>query len=804
MAPRSLARWFNHTPFALKFAVVGLLVAGPLLVASGIAVASFQARVQALNAVEAALVAADHIRTLAISVARHRGHTATVLAGGEGASAPLVAEQRFMLPQLDRVIAHLDAPGWRLTGLADPAGLRGELLALTQLPKALDLGANFQRHSAIVSTLLTASARLGHGLALPPERATENDLVFVRLPMLIEDVGRQRGWGSAILTRQQASREAAETYMLYAGATARQLELLRSDPATLARLDKLHGGLGRPVLEALNEAEAFHRRSMLAVRLPQGDDGAGARHFADGTAVIDHLAAVNETLVAVQRAGNARELAAAERLRAVAVLALAAVLGLLFVLYREFSRSTVHRLHSLGQATQQLARSDFDQPIAVEGRDEIAQLGQALESARLLLREAVVERARGLAAQHADQAKTEFLARWSHDLRTPLNAVLGFADLIEGRPGTRLSDAQRADLQRIRQAGAHLLRLVNDVLDITRTEVSKVALQLAPQALPEAVSEALALLQPQAEAAAVALRLNPGAVTAADRVLADRTRLVQILGNLVGNAIKFNRPGGHVDLSLAAEGQHLVVAVADTGPGIAPEALARLFVPFERLNASERQIEGSGLGLAVSQRLAGAMGGEIVVHSTPGEGSVFSLRLPRALEPVAGGATTAAAAAAARPQPRGRLAYVEDDPVNALLVREMLFGFPDFFLAVYATGAEALQAVRAGERFDLWMIDKQLPDIDGVELLGELSALAQAQGSKPPVAVMLSADALAGSVAPALAAGFVDYWTKPVALHALRADVARTLAWARGEAGAEPPPRLATIPGSGQAASSRS
>jgi signal transduction histidine kinase/CheY-like chemotaxis protein len=609
-------------------------------------------------------------------------------------------------------------------------------------------------------------------------------------------VGRQRGWGTAILTQQQASREAAEAYTLYAGATARRLELLRSDPATLARLDRLHGGLGRPVAEALNEAEGFLRRSMLALRVPQGEDSAGARHFADGTAVIDHLAAVNETPVAVQRASNARELAAAAWARAAAWLALLLVLSLLFVLYREFSRSTVRRLRALGLATRQLVHSDFDQPIRVEGGDEIAELGQSLEGARLLLREAVAERARGLAAQQADRAKTDFLARWSHDLRTPLNAVLGFADLIEGRPGARLSDVQRGDLRRIRQAGQHLLRLVNDVLDITRIEASQVELKLAPQPVHDAVAEALALLEPQAEAAAVVLRLHPGTVSVADRVLADRTRLLQILGNMMGNAIKFNRPGGRVDVSLRGDGQYLVVAVADTGPGIAADAQARLFVPFERLNAAEWQIEGSGLGLAVSQRLAGAMGGQIEVQSTPGQGSCFSLRLPRATGPVLAAPVSAAAV---RALPQGRLAYVEDDPVNALLVREMLAGTPGLLLAVFTTAAEALDAARAGECFDLWMIDKQLPDIDGVTLLGELNAMARAQGQPALYAVMLSADALPGSVAPALAAGFADYWTKPVALHALRADVARHLAWARGGPGARRPPGLATMSGSAQA-----
>lgn len=829
-----LARWFYRTPFALKFAVVGLAIAGPLLVTAGVALASFHGQVRDFKAVEAALVKADLIRTLVISIARHRGLSASVLAGGEDVSSQLVDEQRNMLPQFDAVLAQLNGPTLRSIGLPDPAGLKADLQLLTQLPMGMSTAENFERHNAVVSALLGASARLGQGLALAPAQATENDVVFVRLPMLLEELGRQRGWGSAILTQQQASPEDTQTYLLYAGATARRLELLRADPATLARLDRLHGGLGQPMQDALLDAEGFFQRSLRAVAQPRGDDEAGRRHFADGTATIELLANVNQTLVAARRAAAEAALHRARTARAVAMAGLLAALGLLLLLYREFSRSTVGRLQALGQSTRHLAASDFDRPIGVEGSDEIAQLGQALEAARLQLRNAVAERARGLAAQQADRAKTEFLARWSHDLRTPLNAVLGFADLIEGRPGARLSEAQRLDLQRIRQAGQHLLRLVNDVLDITRIEASEVELHLAAHDLREATIETLALLQPQAEAAAVSLRLQaaapwpapdapdspPAAYGSTPRVLADRTRLLQVLGHLLGNAIRYNRPGGQVEVKLRQRPEAWGVEVLDTGPGLGAERLATLFEPFGQPGSDARA--GSGLGLPLSRRLARLMGGDIEVATAPGEGSAFTLWLQAApvhlpvqppLDPLGTGAhpglpqdagetRAAGAAMALRDLPGGRLAYVEDDPVNALLVREMLAGVPGLELQVFDTAAAALAAAAAGARFDLWLVDKQLPDGDGVQLLGQLNALAAAAGQPPLHAVMLSADALPGSVAPARAAGFVAYWTKPVALHTLRQGVAAELGKV-GSSRPAPPPGpsgagLATISGSGE------
>lgn len=804
MNSRFLAAWFNRTPFAVKFAVVGLALAGPLLVSAGFAVSAFHGRVQVLRDVDQALQRANAISALAVSVSRHRGLSATVLAGGEDTSSPLVDEQQKMLQQFDQVVALLDKPGLRQTGLANPAGLRVELQALIKLPHAREPGQNFERHNAVISSLLASLSRSAHSQGLSLEQAAVHDAVFVRLPMLIEEIGRQRGWGSAILTLRQASAQDERSFLLSAGAVARRLELMLADPATLERLDVFHGGLGQPVREALAQADVYNLASLAQVqamlkRPNGGDDDASKRHFAGGTAVVDHLAAVTESLGSALRTRTEQALQQAQLARALALASLVAVLLLLLAVYTEFSRSTVDRLKDLGLATRRLARSEFDQPIGVEGRDEIAQLGQALDEARQLLRAAIAERAVGLAAQAADRAKTDFLARWSHDLRTPLHAVLGFAELLQSRPG-RLSESQRGDLQRIQQAGSHLLQLVNDVLDISRIEASQVDLRLAPVGLQQVLADAVVMVAPLADQAAVLVQAH-AAELGQDEVLADRTRLLQILGNLLGNAVKFNHPGGRVDVRVRCEAAALVVDVTDTGPGITAEGQRRLFTPFERLNAAERQIQGSGLGLALSQRLAQLMGGHISVQSSPGQGACFSLHLPCAEPGLAFNAgpcaladkPALALAAGALP---GRVAYVDDDPVNVILVQEMMAGQAGTHLTVFTQAQQALHAAREGARFDLWLIDKQLPDGDGVSLL---QALHTVHTAMPVRAVMLSADAMPSSVAPALAAGFQEYWTKPIALQALREGVARQLALARGQAMATVTPSPAPAPGSGLA-----
>jgi PAS domain S-box-containing protein len=232
------------------------------------------------------------------------------------------------------------------------------------------------------------------------------------------------------------------------------------------------------------------------------------------------------------------------------------------------------------------------------------------------------------AAEAANRAKTEFLSRMSHELRTPLNAVLGFAQLLEIDPVEPPGEGQKRRLKLIREAGAHLLQMIGDLLDLTRIESGGMALSLEPVALRRVVAESLEMLRAEADRAQVSVAIEPGAEV---QVRADGTRLRQVVLNLLSNAIKYNRPGGRVELRVFVVGDDEVrLVVRDTGIGIAEPDLPRLFDPFFRAAGSPGVAEGSGIGLAVTKALVELMGGRIEVQSTPGAGSAFSVVLPAA------------------------------------------------------------------------------------------------------------------------------------------------------------------------------
>ena len=240
------------------------------------------------------------------------------------------------------------------------------------------------------------------------------------------------------------------------------------------------------------------------------------------------------------------------------------------------------------------------------------------------------------AAEAANAAKSELLGRISHELRTPLNAILGFGQLLEKQD---LDEEQQECVYYILKSGAHLLKLINEVLDITRVEAGLRELQLEAVALEHAVADACAIVRPLADARAIAFRLPAPDGDALDvaalcYVLADQQRLAQILMNLISNAIKYNFDDGEIEISWrAGDADQIWVSVRDSGPGIAPEYLPLLFVPFERGAAMHSDVEGTGLGLALTRSLVEAMNGEMSVESVPGQGSTFSFSLPRAAAP---------------------------------------------------------------------------------------------------------------------------------------------------------------------------
>lgn len=764
-----LARRLNRLTFRTKFLLIGVALAGPMLLGAGFAAAWFHGQVKDTQRVEGTLRQAWTLHGLATRVAEHRGLTAQIYAGGEDTSRALVDVQRQLRVAIDDAQALLKNVALPEGAVDTVATQQREIVALLALPDADDPWRNFERHSVVITELLALAERLGAGVPQSPDAALEQRLVFATLPLLAELLDRQRGVGSAVLTQSQFSVEEMSRYLRVAGAPTALLEQVAADLATVRRLDvslQRSAGLGN----ALSQAVAFNGQSIARLLAgDQGDDDDGA-HYRAGTRALEALEVARGQLAQAKAEQARGQRQGAERARAVSLAVVLGVLVLLLYVYLAFEKSTVMRLRTLNDASDQLSRAEFQQQIRVDGRDEIAQLASRLDHTRLLLLEALSQRADALAAIQADRAKTDFLARWSHDLRTPLNAVLGFSQLIPERPGSALTVQQQHDLQLIRDAAQHQLRLVEDVLDYARSEAHRLRVDLTPVPLGQALQDAALLLQAAALKSGVELVLP--APDDALWVLADRTRLIQVLVNLLSNAIKFNQPGGRVDVRMARSpeaGEAIVLEVEDTGIGMAADALQRVFEPFERLETGERRIEGAGLGLALAKRLTELMGGRLAVRSAPGVGTCFALTLPAAAPaPVVHAPPPAVPGGGAL---RGRVAYIEDDPVNALLVMEWLRLRSALTLEIYPTAGEALEAA-ARERFDLWIVDRQLPDGDGIALLPRLREAA----GVPVKAVVLSADALEEFRDQAREAGFADYWTKPIDLDTLLQRVGEALA----------------------------
>ncbi|MES2715320.1 MAG: ATP-binding protein [Pseudomonadota bacterium] len=374
---------------------------------------------------------------------------------------------------------------------------------------------------------------------------------------------------------------------------------------------------------------------------------------------------------------------------------------------------------------------------------------------RRAMEQAVAERE---TARQASQAKSAFLARVSHELRTPLNGILGFAHLLATRDADNLRDDQRRRLAIVQTAGQGLLHLINDVLDITSIEMGQLSLHPAPLALAAAVDEALAVVEPLAQAAGVQLARSAMAGLA---VQADARRLQQVLVNLLSNAIKYNQRGGRVDVSaLVVPGQaQAEIAVRDTGQGLSAAQQQQLFQPFNRLGAEGGVVEGTGLGLVISRQLVQLMQGEIGVHSAPGQGSCFQVRLPLAASPMPAAAPAGQDAVDdGTGATRGRVLYVEDNAVNVLLMEAIVGLRPGVRMQVCTDGAQGLAAALADPP-QLLLLDMQLPDGDGAVLLQRMRSHA-ALAAVPAVAV--SAAARSDDLQRAREAGFAAYWTKPL------------------------------------------
>jgi PAS domain S-box-containing protein len=374
------------------------------------------------------------------------------------------------------------------------------------------------------------------------------------------------------------------------------------------------------------------------------------------------------------------------------------------------------------------------------------------------------------AAERANRAKSEFLSRVSHELRTPLNGILGFAQVMALDRVDTLAPAQQRRLHSVESAGRRLLGLINDVLDLTRIENEDFSLRAISVDAWAAIRECADLIQPLADEACI--RLMPLGQRQPVWVKADPRALEQVLVNLMSNAIKYNRPGGRVEFEVMSDGAGVRIGIRDEGRGLTPQQQASLFQPFNRLGAENTRTEGSGLGLVICQRLAMAMGGSLHVDSRPGFGSTFSVELPAGIanapQPSNSGFMHLPPLPATGPR---EVLYIEDEPLNMVLMEEVFRSQPDWTLLVADDGATGARIAREA-RPDLILIDMNLPDTNGLALI---QRLRQDPSTRPLKCIALSADAMREQIDAALAAGFDDYWTKPIDVRRVLNDLGRLL-----------------------------
>jgi len=390
------------------------------------------------------------------------------------------------------------------------------------------------------------------------------------------------------------------------------------------------------------------------------------------------------------------------------------------------------------------------------------------------------------AAEEVAQMRSEFMSRVSHELRTPLNAILGFAQLLHANGASQSGEKTVEAATQIAHAGSHLLSLVNDMLDLSSLEAGRLVLDCLPIELEPLVRRCLTMIEPHArqQGVALAVQADPDTPT----VAGDARALRQVMFNLLGNAIKFGGSNAMVRIRIVhhRDEREVGVSVIDQGPGIPAEKMSSLFEPFTRIHSGGAAPVGSGLGLSISRRLVLAMRGRLEVSSEAGQGTTFSMRLPVDGRPEPGDGGNAAVPAAPPPARLGAVApatvlYIEDEPVNALLMQELFKSLPPHLaLVVAGTGREGLQHATALKP-QLILLDMNLPDMDGLGVLRRLRAEPRSAGI-PVIAV--SADALPEQVAIARAAGVEDYWTKPIDLAQVRTRLLERFALERAVPGA--------------------
>ncbi len=487
-----------------------------------------------------------------------------------------------------------------------------------------------------------------------------------------------------------------------------------------------------------------------------------------------------------------------ERMEYYAVIVLVIVLIALFVTYRMSADLTENVSHPILDLADTMRKVSDRNDISIRGRkkndDELGflveqfngMLGQiqagseklerAYESLedRVKQRTVELERSREV-AENANRAKSEFLARMSHELRTPLNAVIGFGQLLEMNLRDEVDDQSLENLTRIVTAGQHLLALIDDILDLSKVETGYLSLSLEDASLSNLIMEVKELMEYWENKKNVEITIDSNSFQNVF-VFADRVRLRQVLINLVSNAIKYNKENGTVNVSCVAGTSEdmVVLKVEDSGVGIPMDKLNDLFEPFNRLNAESTEIEGTGIGLALTQKLVHLMNGEITVETDEGVGSTFSVHLPKGQNPETVNSESEMANYLEDSPHKSNgfcILYVEDNPLNQSLVQQVFENEETIKLLTANEGNQGFEMAKEHHP-DLILLDMNLPGLGGREVFRKMQAI---DALKDIPVIALSAEAMDADIKKTLDLGIKSYLTKPINVEELASMVKQYL-----------------------------